>query len=318
MRSRENWIDNIKIFACILVTLGHFFQSMCAVGIMERGHLYQWFIRTIYYFHVPLFFVCSGYVYQKYSIVDSFTKWRKNTLKKLVVLGVPYFAFSLITWGFKWVFSNEVNIEAHGLIYDLFVHPMSPYWFLFAMFFIFLITGTFRNKVTCCICIAVALILKILSNTINCYVVEIIFANMIWFVLGMAVCLFDILACAQKLKILAYVFGGLFVLLSFADSEWLSFLQGLLACSSILILFSIGNKKVSPVAEYTMPIFLMHTIFAAGIRAVLFNLGVLAPWIHISMGLVASFIGPVVTAKFMKKIKLDILYQPGKYINFVR
>lgn len=27
IRKKETWIDDIKIFACILVVLGHFFQS---------------------------------------------------------------------------------------------------------------------------------------------------------------------------------------------------------------------------------------------------------------------------------------------------
>ena len=312
---RENWIDNIKIFACVLVALGHFFQSMCSVGIIEAGALYQWFNRTIYYFHVPLFFICSGYVYQKYSKVDSFLAWKRNAKKKLVALGVPYFTFSLVTWGIKKFFSSEVNNEVHGLGYDLFVHPMSPYWFLFAIFFIFLFTGTFGNKKLCCLGVAGALLMKLLSNVMDCYVVEIVFGNQIWFVIGMAVCVFDIPAYAQKNRWWAYVLMCLFVLLSLAEWECLSFLLGLLACGSLVILFAARDAKVNAIAEYTMPIFLMHTIFAAGIRAVLLKLGMTSPVIHVALGISASFIGPAIAAEVMKKLKLDILYQPGKYIK---
>ena len=70
VKTREKWVDDIKVIACILVVLGHFFQSMTKASIMPENDLYKWFNTTIYYFHVPLFFICSGYLYQKYSKED--------------------------------------------------------------------------------------------------------------------------------------------------------------------------------------------------------------------------------------------------------
>ena len=66
-RTREKWVDDVKVIACILVVVGHFFQSMVKASILPDSGLYEWFITTVYYFHVPLFFICSGYLYQKYS-----------------------------------------------------------------------------------------------------------------------------------------------------------------------------------------------------------------------------------------------------------
>lgn len=66
------------------VVLGHFFQSMTKAGILPTNDLYQWFNETIYYFHVPLFFICSGYLYQKLSRVDDIHSWSKNALKKAI------------------------------------------------------------------------------------------------------------------------------------------------------------------------------------------------------------------------------------------
>lgn len=63
----KKWVDDVKVIACILVVLGHFFQSMTKANILPANDLYKWFNTTIYYFHVPLFFMCSGYLYQKYS-----------------------------------------------------------------------------------------------------------------------------------------------------------------------------------------------------------------------------------------------------------
>ena len=114
-KQREIWVDNVKVIACILVVLGHFFQSMTQANILSANDVYQWFNQTIYYFHVPLFFICSGYLYQKLSVVDDAYSWGRNIMKKLLVLGVPYFAFSFVTWALKTLFSSSVNNEIGGL-----------------------------------------------------------------------------------------------------------------------------------------------------------------------------------------------------------
>jgi len=69
-------------------------------------------------------------------------------------------------------------------------------------------------------------------------------------------------------------------------------------------------------AKWTMPVFLMHTIFAAPVRIVLLKLHVDNIAIHIALGLLASFIGPILAAKVAGKSKwLDVWIYPGKYIR---
>lgn len=145
VKTREKWVDDIKVIACILVVLGHFFQSMTKASIMPENDLYKWFNTTIYYFHVPLFFICSGYLYQKYSWVNSLGRWRRNVAKKMLALGVPYATFTTATWVLKKVFSSSVNDQIGGLGDTLFLHPTAPYWYLYALFFIFLVTPTFNS-----------------------------------------------------------------------------------------------------------------------------------------------------------------------------
>ena len=162
-KKRDYWVDNVKVLACILVVLGHFFQSMVKAGIIADNDLYQWFNTTIYYFHVPLFFICSGYLYQKYSRVDSAIGWIRNVSKKALVLGVPYFTFSTITWILKTVFGGSVNDQIGGLGSTLFLHPTSPYWYLYCLFIIFAVTPTFVSKKTSLIGLIIALAMKLVS-----------------------------------------------------------------------------------------------------------------------------------------------------------
>ena len=90
VRTREKWVDDVKVIACILVVLGHFFQSMMKANILPENDLYGWFNTTIYYFHVPLFFICSGYLYQKYS---------KVKMTRLVALVIQCFSIRLLRIG---------------------------------------------------------------------------------------------------------------------------------------------------------------------------------------------------------------------------
>ena len=161
VRKREVWIDDVKVIACILVVLGHFFQSMTKVNILPENDLYQWFNTTIYYFHVPLFFICSGFLYQKYSKVNDFKSWKKNMAKKALALGVPYVTFSTTTWVLKTVFSGSVNDQIGGLGDTLLLHPTAPYWYLYALFFIFLVTPTFSTVKMALIGLIAAIAVKV-------------------------------------------------------------------------------------------------------------------------------------------------------------
>lgn len=143
---RETWPDAVKIIACIFVVLGHFTQSMVKSGCMEADVLYNWFQMTVYTFHVPLFFICSGYLYQRFSRVDSPSSWWLNVRKKALVLGVPYFVFTGITLAMKMLAGDAANSTEAGPLETLFLHPTAPYWFLYTLFFMFLITPTAKTR----------------------------------------------------------------------------------------------------------------------------------------------------------------------------
>lgn len=65
----------------ILVVPGHFYQSMIASGIIGKNGFYEFFNTFIYLFHVQLFFMCSGWLYQKYSKVTTASQWKDNVIK---------------------------------------------------------------------------------------------------------------------------------------------------------------------------------------------------------------------------------------------
>ena len=329
VRTREKWADDVKVIACILVVLGHFFQSMTKANILTENDLYEWFETTIYYFHVPLFFICSGYLYQKYSKVDSADSWCKNVVKKALALGVPYLTFSTATWLLKTVFADSVNKQADGLFTTLVVNPSAPYWYLYALFFIFLVTPTFSSVKVAVVGLIVALTAKVLilmGGGYSVYAVSTVLSNEIWFVLGMSICAFNVQLKGKRVQ--GTICELLFVILSIVvytveiSGGVISFAMGLLACVAVILMVAGFEEKFGRgmdfLAKYTMPIFLMHTLFAAPMRSILMKIGVENAVIHVALGLGISFAGQIMAACIMKKTKwLKFFLYPNKFIRKV-
>ena len=336
-KERDIWIDNIKILACILVVLGHFFQSMVKANILPENALYHWFNETIYYFHVPLFFICSGYLYQKYTKMDRFTDWTNHIVKKLVVLGIPYVVFTIITWALKKLFAEAVNESLGGLTESLFVRPTAPFWYLYALFLLFCIIPVFKTKKLAVTALTVFVLLKFLQigGVLNGKVLRIpaatyIADNGFWFIAGMflAVSGFEGMCSVRdnhgKKAGNAFLLGGaiIFSLLSVCIQVYdvrygyLNFFMGVFGCG--IFVFAVQKIQIgSWQAKYVFPVFLMHTLCAAPIRVFLVHLNIRNVVVHVLAGIIFSFMGPVFIVKVMEKVKpLDFVVYPKRYIEF--
>lgn len=331
---REVWVDNVKVVACVLVVLGHFWPSLVTANILPNYIALQWFQKTIYYFHVPLFFICSGYLYQKYSKVSTVECWKRHVLKKALALGIPYVTFSTITWGLKTVFSNSVNNEINtGLFETLFLKPTAPYWYLYTLFLIFLITPTFNSRRRAVLGLGIALLFKVL-NIIGVgngvYAISTIFANGVWFIIGMWLHVIDF-KTIQKRKSSLYVglalaalFCGISIVVfkKSTNGRGLEFFMGAMACASIVLLiayiFRNGIQRIvfGFLSKYTLPIFLLHTICAAPVRIVLIKIGIVSVPIHIIVGVIVSFGVPVIIAEIADHFRsLNFFMYPTKYVK---
>ena len=169
-----------------------------------------------------------------------------------------------------------------------------------------------------------AKLLILVGGGTGVYAVSTVLANEIWFVLGMSVCVFDLQLKGKKRQgtIIGILFLGLSVAVYRADiqNSDVSFVLGLIACVAVILMVANfegkSGKAVSFLAKYTMPIFLMHTLFAAPMRSVLLKLGIGSSVIHVVLGLGISFIGPIIAAWIMKKTKwLEFFLYPNKFFG---
>ena len=236
VRTREKWADDVKVIACILVVLGHFFQSMTKANILPENDLYEWFETTIYYF------------------------------------------------------LSSVKVAAVGLI------------------------------------VALTAKVLILTGEYSVYAVSTVLSNEIWFVLGMSICAFNVQLKGKRVQ--GTICELLFVILSIVvytveiSGGVISFAMGLLACVAVILMVAGFEEKFGRgmdfLAKYTMPIFLMHTLFAAPMRSILMKIGVENAVIHVALGLGISFAGPIMAACIMKKTKwLEFFLYPNKFIRKV-
>jgi fucose 4-O-acetylase-like acetyltransferase len=103
---RIHWIDTLRAIAIILVVLGH------TPGIQN----YQQAVKYIYSFHIPLFFLISGILFNPKHTENTFSQFLRSQFWALMV---PYSVWGLLTY-VPWVMLSR----HHGSYPDL--SPFKP------------------------------------------------------------------------------------------------------------------------------------------------------------------------------------------------
>ena len=135
---RLKYIDFVKGISITLVVLGHIISSQSKIGI--------W----IYSFHIPLFFIISGYLFGYKN------EWKDKSIKEniksiMTKILYPYFTFSLISIVFvflKDVINNESETNEY-ILSTLRIEGYGPMWFMTALLIgeiIFVIINRIKNK----------------------------------------------------------------------------------------------------------------------------------------------------------------------------
>ena len=118
MRKRFDYLDYSKVIAIILVVLGH----ICSEGNIKT---------YIYSFHMPLFFIISGYLFN-YSNVNSCKEFIN---KKIKVCLIPYLTFSIINiLGYYLLSGLSFIVLRNNLLETIKFCGIGALWFLPALF----------------------------------------------------------------------------------------------------------------------------------------------------------------------------------------
>lgn len=319
-KKREEWIDFAKCFACILVVIGHLLQGLKMANIEWYPILYEYINKFIYIFHMPLFMCLSGYLYGKYTQINSFKEYINFIKKKFLNLGIPYFIFYISHVLINMLFSSSVNSPKNLQdILNILTNPIPPFWFLYALFCIFIIIPIIErifknNNVTICFVLTILHIINIFFKT-NIYAIDVCFELAIYFYLGIIILNYKLPKWNIKSLILnSIIFIGIgliycYLTLNINVNTLYIFKLILAVYATIICIVFHKNyeEKISQqkyyveISKYTFPIYLMHTIFSAGIRIFLLKVNITNFYIHLLLGFTAGIIMPIIIAKILAK-----------------
>jgi acyltransferase len=126
MQKRIEWIDRAKTLGIFLVILGHFLSQEDQEGILRK---------SIYLFHMPLFFFISGYLFHVKE--NNFRSFLSNNFKSLII---PYITLNVIALFFLLPYYIIQEIDLKNLFYYFIIGhcdaPAGPAWFLLSLFWV--------------------------------------------------------------------------------------------------------------------------------------------------------------------------------------
>jgi len=127
MRKRITWIDMAKGYGSLLVIYGH---------IDRYSVLGEW----LYTFHVPLFFILSGYMFNgECNFNEFFRKKVKSMIIPYICLGIPMVSF----WAIGEVISGKLNWKGGVFTVIRFVFVQNRIWTLWFLACLFLLNILF-------------------------------------------------------------------------------------------------------------------------------------------------------------------------------
>ena len=131
----------LSVWGIILVLIGH--SGFEESEIQQKLHvLHGW----IYSFHMPLFFMISGYLFSLTNKNFTGIKAGKFLQKKIMRLLIPYLVLGTRLWGIKYAFSGFSHATrdfSAGTFLKMFIAPgcdgstMGYMWYVFTLFVIF-------------------------------------------------------------------------------------------------------------------------------------------------------------------------------------
>lgn len=329
-RKREKWIDVCKGFTIFLVVFGHVIDSYFGKSLFTQYNPYLKYIRfTIYSFHMPLFFMLSGYLYYKLDTVQDFRQYTRLILKKVCNLGIPYIVFSLIFGTAFILFSKN---SYHAISYtDLLLIPIKPilqYWFIYVLFFIFIIVPLLDmitdNRWLILLILIIARIavkyfgIKIyMVNMVSYYCLYFYFGSMLHLILG--------LGNIQRKKvlitnILLYILLNLVLYIYNVNYEILTILLAIMGSLMIINMIKLikPNRAFYKInlclGNFSYEIYLIHRVFsfAATLVVLKFTNNLLINLITATaVGIIVPFIVKLLSNKFAF---IKFFFVPSKYI----
>ena len=323
---RNVLVDRLKGYACFLVLFGHVIMGIRLAGI-NIPHFFEGMEKFIWSFHVALFMFLSGVVYKETGEWKNKKTKRGFLLYKLCSLGIPYIVFSAVYIGINSFVGQTNNQSTVVDVLYIWETPVAQYWFLYALFFLFVIWTTFsgiiENWIITLIVVVVGYAVPFLGINLGSF--EVVFYTALPFGLGTVVDFSSLVKPPRTVKcitvLMHMVVGAVLVVLQKIEDPIMKEVMIVLGIGSSIALISILQKYtlirrfLDFMNKYSFQIYLLHTIFTAGLRIVLMRMHITSWWIHILIGTVGGIVFSVLAAEIARRIPfLNFFFFPTKYL----
>jgi peptidoglycan/LPS O-acetylase OafA/YrhL len=311
-------IETLRGLACLLLVLYHVIGPLGGGLKIDLGSPFRVLADSMVYVRMPLFTFISGYIYSIYKIRgNDFSVYCTGKVRRLIVplffVGVPFSVLQAVAPG--------VNKDV-GLIQALlsFYVPVNHFWFLQAVFIIFMFVGflqwrgllqTMTRLYLLLLFSAVAFLLP--PFAVDAFGINGAFYLLPFFVTGM-ICHEKVAVIKHSLKVIGPV---VFVLISIAllyiaavDRELIvdrrSLVGLLVGCTSCVALLAsdMRSKALIWLGGYSYAIFLFHVLFAASSRFAFGRLGITDESLLVIGGVLCGLLGPVLLSNMFSRFAL--------------
>lgn len=307
-KMRIEWVDAAKGFGIILVVLSHELRGLMHAEIVSDAGALRLADRWIYSFHMPLFFFLAGLFVPK--SLDRWSQLETFLQGKFATIVYPYFVWSILTIALKSCLGSIPHTPRElSDIFQIIYAPVEQYWFLYALFLIFVAFALARRlglSTTTITCLSVIVWLFPIST--HWLILNVAIFELLYFAIGALMTRFSAENDSLFESPIFLVVALTTSLVSFGtDCQPLAALAGI--CFSVALVQILPQEFSRPLAflgRYALEIYLAHSIVSAAARVLLLHIGIKEPSIHLAMGLIAGICIP-----------LALGYASRKHVPFV-
>ncbi|GFE75208.1 acyltransferase family protein [Novosphingobium sp. TCA1] len=265
---RIKGLDAARGAAIVFVVFGHVWRGLDGQGLVE-SRLFETIDRAVYLFHMPVFFLISGMLFKApQSLRGGLSRSALNLLWPMCLWAWVEGCVHLVTGA-----GNKGRISPFEVLAYPFP-PKSVFWFLLALFLFQAAAMVLRGRGAAALIAAgsVALVAIAQPQGLTGQILQhapFFFVGLLagtrWLEKG--------LPLAASLAAFALAEGVAWALAVSPFETVPAYICGFVACVGFLGICLNGPALVRKLGERTMPIYLTHIIFAAGMRVVLTRLG---------------------------------------------
>lgn len=310
--SRLAWVDVARGIGILLVVYGHALRAQVTAGQADPAWNAALQDDVIYAFHMHLFFFVAG-LFVAGSIAKGAVPFVRS---KLITILYPYVLWSVISALLGTLANGSTNHEM-GLaqVAGIWWKPIYQYWFLYALFICDLLVLAIRadrRLAAVLVLLAAFGLFSLLPGMIGVSATYFPF-----FFGGVALSPYvvklrldyrvAIAAIAIATAIFAATFWQADVFVALVGMSATALLRGVCGVAATLALSMIVGSRapwLALIGTASMAIYVMHTIFSAGLRIVMLKLGLGEPTLSLVACTVIGIIAPLIGWAIAKRLGL--------------